>query len=68
VVNPAALSKGSAIYGMPILEAYKAKTALQRLHTAALEIHIVALPTRPDYDRGAPAPACGGPFGVGCTG
>ena len=26
VVNPAAHTKGSAIYGMPILEAYKAKT------------------------------------------
>ncbi len=28
VVNPAALVKGSAIYGMPILEAYKAKTVI----------------------------------------
>ena len=28
VVNPAALTKGSAIYGMPILEAYKAKTII----------------------------------------
>ena len=28
VVNPAALVKGSAIYGMPILEAYKAKTII----------------------------------------
>ncbi|TDP73172.1 NAD(P)(+) transhydrogenase (Re/Si-specific) subunit beta [Roseateles toxinivorans] len=28
VVNPAALQKGSAIYGMPILEAYKAKTII----------------------------------------
>jgi H+-translocating NAD(P) transhydrogenase subunit beta len=28
VVNPAALIKGSAIYGMPILEAYKAKTII----------------------------------------
>jgi len=26
VVNPAAHTKGSVIYGMPILEAYKAKT------------------------------------------
>ena len=28
VVNPAALTKGTAIYGMPILEAYKAKTII----------------------------------------
>ena len=28
VVNPAALQKGTAIYGMPILEAYKAKTVI----------------------------------------
>ncbi|MFG6447703.1 NAD(P)(+) transhydrogenase (Re/Si-specific) subunit beta [Roseateles sp. BYS180W] len=28
VVNPAALQKGSAIYGMPILEAYKARTII----------------------------------------
>ena len=28
VVNPAALEKGSAIYGMPILEAYKARTVI----------------------------------------
>ena len=28
VVNPAALTKGTAIYGMPILEAYKAKTVI----------------------------------------
>jgi H+-translocating NAD(P) transhydrogenase subunit beta len=28
VVNPAALQKGSSIYGMPILEAYKAKTII----------------------------------------
>ena len=28
VVNPAALIKGSAIYGMPILEVYKAKTII----------------------------------------
>ncbi len=28
VVNPAALIKGTAIYGMPILEAYKAKTII----------------------------------------
>ena len=28
VVNPAALTKGSAIYGMPIIEAYKAKTVI----------------------------------------
>jgi H+-translocating NAD(P) transhydrogenase subunit beta len=28
VVNPAALVKGSAIYGMPILEVYKAKTVI----------------------------------------
>ncbi len=28
VVNPAALQKGSAIYGMPILEAYKAKSVI----------------------------------------
>jgi len=27
VVNPAAMIKGSAIYGMPILEAYNAKTS-----------------------------------------
>jgi NAD(P) transhydrogenase subunit beta len=28
VVNPAALQKGSTIYGMPIIEAYKAKTII----------------------------------------
>ena len=28
VVNPAAMTKGTAIYGMPILEAYKAKTII----------------------------------------
>ena len=28
VVNPAALTKGTVIYGMPILEAYKAKTII----------------------------------------
>jgi NAD(P) transhydrogenase subunit beta len=28
VVNPAALTKGTAIYGMPILEAYKARTII----------------------------------------
>jgi NAD(P) transhydrogenase subunit beta len=28
VVNPAAMVKGSAIYGLPILEAYKAKTVI----------------------------------------
>ncbi|MBL0421378.1 NAD(P)(+) transhydrogenase (Re/Si-specific) subunit beta [Ramlibacter sp. AW1] len=28
VVNPAALQKGTSIYGMPILEAYKAKTII----------------------------------------
>ena len=28
VVNPAALQKGSTIYGMPIIEAYKAKTVI----------------------------------------
>jgi H+-translocating NAD(P) transhydrogenase subunit beta len=28
VVNPAALQKGSSIYGMPILEAYKARTVI----------------------------------------
>jgi NAD(P) transhydrogenase subunit beta len=28
VVNPAALTKGSPIYGMPIIEAYKAKTII----------------------------------------
>ncbi len=28
VVNPAALEKGSSIYGMPILEVYKAKTVI----------------------------------------
>jgi H+-translocating NAD(P) transhydrogenase subunit beta len=28
VVNPAALQKGSVIYGMPILEAYKARTVI----------------------------------------
>jgi NAD(P) transhydrogenase subunit beta len=28
VVNPAALTKGSAIFGMPILEAYKARTVI----------------------------------------
>jgi H+-translocating NAD(P) transhydrogenase subunit beta len=28
VVNPLALQKGSAIYGMPILEAYKARTII----------------------------------------
>ena len=28
VVNPAALQKGSSIYGMPILDAYKARTVI----------------------------------------
>lgn len=35
VVNPAALEKGSPIYGMPILEAYKAKTIIVNKRTMA---------------------------------
>ncbi|MEO6185155.1 MAG: NAD(P)(+) transhydrogenase (Re/Si-specific) subunit beta [Steroidobacteraceae bacterium] len=35
VVNPAALVKGSPIYGMPILEAYKARTIIVNKRTMA---------------------------------
>ncbi|WP_326537914.1 NAD(P)(+) transhydrogenase (Re/Si-specific) subunit beta [Pseudorhodoferax sp.] len=35
VVNPAAHTKGSAIYGMPILEAYKAKTIIMNKRSMA---------------------------------
>jgi NAD(P) transhydrogenase subunit beta len=35
VVNPAALVKGSPIYGMPILEAYKARTVIVNKRTMA---------------------------------
>jgi H+-translocating NAD(P) transhydrogenase subunit beta len=35
VVNPAALVKGSTIYGMPILEAYKARTVIVNKRTMA---------------------------------
>ncbi|MCK9515541.1 MAG: NAD(P)(+) transhydrogenase (Re/Si-specific) subunit beta [Ottowia sp.] len=35
VVNPAALEKGSSIYGMPILEAYKARSVIVNKRTMA---------------------------------